>query len=251
MQEQNSAVQGAGNLQPGDEAYKVQLEIFEGPLDLLLHLIRQQELDIYNIPVASITQQYLDYIQTMRQLNITVAGEFLVMASTLIYIKSRMLLPLEPDSTEDDYEADPRLELVEQLIEYEKYKQAAHLLHEKESMELSVWTRGDQEFELDEKEAVSVGLFDVIKAFHQIIQRYQDQIVWEIERDPVTLEEKLDEIRRLLRARRRFLFSIFFERKLSRIHLGVTLMALLELVRLGEVRLFQKGIFEDIRIVAC
>jgi segregation and condensation protein A len=241
----------AENLQPGDDAYKVQLEIFEGPLDLLLHLIRQQEIDIYDIPVSSITQQYLDYVQMMRQLNITVAGEFLVMASTLIYLKSSMLLPLEPDSTEDDYEGDPRQELVEQLLEYEKYKQAAHLLHEKESMELAVWTRGEKEFELDEKEAVAVGLFDVIQAFHQIVQRYQDQIVLEIERDPVTLEEKIDEIRRLLKARRRFLFSIFFERKLSRIHLGVTLMALLELVRLGEIRLFQKGIFEDIQIVAC
>lgn len=238
-------------LPSGGEAYKVQLEVFEGPLDLLLHLIRQQELDIYEIPIASITQQYLDYVQMMRDLNITVAGEFVVMAATLIHIKSRMLLPLEPDPSQDETEEDPRQELVQQLIEYEKYKKAAHMLHEKESVELAVWPRGEHEFELDEKEVVSVGLFDVISAFHQVVQRYQDQIVWEIERDTVTVGEKIDEIRRLLKARRRFLFSLFFERKLSRMHLGVTLLALLELVRRGEICLFQKGVFEDIQIVAC
>jgi segregation and condensation protein A len=232
------------------EGYKVELDIFEGPLDLLLHLIRTQEVDIYDIPIAKITDQYLQYIQIMRDLNISVAGEFLYMASTLIYIKSRMLLPPDPSAEGEEFE-DPRQELVQQLLEHEKFKNAAQLLYERETVELSVWSRGENEFAGEEQELVSANVFDLLKAFHTIVERYKDQIVLEVEHEGVTLEEKIAEIRRLLLVRREFLFSMFLERGVSRIHLVVTILALLELVKRHEIRLFQKGMFEDIRIAAC
>ena len=232
------------------ETCQVQLDVFEGPLDLLLHLIRTQELDIRDIPIARVTRQYLDYLQLMRDLNMTVAGEYLVMAATLIHIKSRMLLP-EDDLSEPDPEEDPREELVRDLLQYEQFKQAAHLLHEKEIMEQSSWTRGTNEFEEEEKEMVVVDLYDVVRAFHRIVNRYKDRILVEIDRDDVTLDGKMHEIRRLLQLEGEFFFSLFFQRGISRRHLVVALLALLELVRLGEIRLFQKGAFQDIRIVAC
>ncbi len=232
------------------ETCQVRLDVFEGPLDLLLHLIRTQELDICDIPTARVTRQYLDYLQLMRDMNMTVAGEYLVMAATLIHIKSRMLLP-EDDSSEPEPEEDPREELVRDLLQYEQFKQAAHLLHEKEILEQSSWTRGTDEFEEEEKEMVVVDLFDVVRAFHRIVNRYKDRILVEIDRDDVTLESKLQEIRRLLQLEGEFLFSLFFKRGISKRHLVVALMALLELVRLGEIRLFQKSAFQDIRIVAC
>ena len=232
------------------ETCQVQLDVFEGPLDLLLHLIRTQELDIRDIPIARVTRQYLDYLQFMRDLNMNVAGEYLVMAATLIHIKSRMLLP-EEDSADAVTEEDPREELVRDLLQYEQFKQAAHMLHEKEILEQSSWTRGTNEFEEEEKEMVVVDLFDVVRAFHRIVNRYKDRILVEIDRDDVTLEGKIHEIRRLLQVEGEFFFSLFFKRGISRRHLVVALMALLELVRLGEIRLFQKGAFQDIRIVAC
>lgn len=231
------------------EDYKVQLDIFEGPLDLLLHLIRTQEIDIYDIPIARITDQYLSYLQMMRDLSINLAGEFLLMAATLIYIKSRMLLPAEP--IEEGEIEDPRQDLVQQLLEHERFKNAAQLLYQRETVELSVWPRGENEFAEDEQEMISANVFDLVKAFHVIVERYKDQIVMEVQRENVTLEGKLQEIRRLLAVRKDFLFSMFFEQKLSKIHVVVTILALLELVKRHEVRLFQKGMFEDIRIRAC
>ncbi|RPJ58767.1 MAG: chromosome segregation protein ScpA [Acidobacteria bacterium] len=232
------------------EDYKVRLEIFEGPLDLLLHLIRTQEIDIYDIPIARITDQYLQYLQMMRDLSINLAGEFLLMAATLIYIKSRTLLPAEPAESGEEIE-DPRKDLVQQLLEHERFKNAAQLLYERETVELSVWGRGENEFAEDEQEMVSANVFDLVKAFHVIVERYKDQIVMEVRRENVTLEGKLQEIRRLLMVRKDFCFSMFFEQKLSKVHLVVTILALLELVKRHEIRLFQKGMFEDIRIRAC
>ncbi len=235
-----------------DAAYHVNLDVFEGPLDLLLHLIRSQELDIYDIPIARITDQYLQYLARMEELNIGVAAEFVVMASTLIFIKSKMLLPAEPRGQEEDGEwEDPRAELVEQLLEHEKFKNAAQMLFSRETVELSVWGRGENEFEQEEKEMVSATVFDVIKAFHLMVERFKEQIVLEVESETVTVEQKLGELRRMLTVQREFRFSIFFEKRISRLHLIVTLIALLELVRLREVRLHQVGLFEDIRIAAC
>ncbi len=232
--------------------YRVTLDVFEGPLDLLLHLIRSQELDIYDIPIAQVTDQYLKYLALMEELNIGLAAEYLVMAATLIHIKSRMLLPPDPNQQADGGdEEDPRAELVEQLLEHEKFKNAAQMLYSRETVELSVWPRGQNEFEDEEKEMVSATVFDLIQAFHLMVERFKEQIVLEVESEAVTLEEKLIELRRLLTVRKEFNFSLFFEKKISRLHLIVTLIALLELVRLREVRLQQEGLFQDIRIVAC
>jgi segregation and condensation protein A len=231
--------------------YRVHLEVFEGPLDLLLHLIRVQELDIYDIPISRITKQYLEYLDLMRDLNITVAGEFLLMAATLIHIKSRMLLPVETDPEVEGTGDDPRQELVDRLLEHERFKKAAGLLHDRQVMEDSTWVRGFDEFEQDEQEAVSATLYDLIKAFHKMVERYSDKIVVSVEHENVSMEEKLRELRRILSVKKELLFSSFFEKQISRLQLMVTFMALLELARLREVKLRQKGVFEDIRILAC
>ncbi len=250
MEEIPSPVESDGTDAPGQ--YRVRLDIFEGPLDLLLHLIRSQELDIYDIPIAKVTDQYLKYLSLMQDLNISVAGEYLLMASTLIYIKSKMLLPPDPAQLLEEGEAeDPRAGLVEQLLEHEKFKNAAQMLYSRETVELSVWPRGLNEFREEEKEMVAATVFDLIQAFHLMAERFKSQIVLEVQSESVTLEEKLMELRRLLMMRKEFNFSLFFEKKISRMNLVVTFIALLELVRLREVRLQQVGLFEDIRIVAC
>ncbi len=236
---------------PEGEGYTVQLESFEGPLDLLLHLIRQQEIDIYLIPIAQITDQYLHYLDMMKDLNITIAGDFLVIAATLIHIKSGMLLPAQPGSELDEEVERSRKELVEQLLEHEKFKQAAQMLFERETVELCVWPPDDNEFQDEERELISANVFDLVSAFHRMVERYKDQIVLEMENDPVTLAEKIGEIRRLLKVQKEVLFSFFFQLKLTRLHLAVTFMALLELTRLQEIQLIQKDLFEDIRILAC
>ena len=235
---------------PGQE-YTVQLDVFEGPLDLLLHLIRQQEIDIYDISLARITDQYLRYLDMMKDLNITLAGDFLVMAATLIHIKSRTLLPVEPDSEAEQEIEEFRKDLVQQLLEHEKFKQAAQMLYERETIELSVWPRGDNEFEEEERELISANVFDLVSAFHQMVERFKERIVLEVEGEVVSVQEKIEEIRRLLTVQEAILFSFFFEMERSRLHLVVTLFALLELVKLQEIRLVQKGSFEDIRIQSC
>ncbi|HSR69906.1 MAG TPA: segregation/condensation protein A [Acidobacteriota bacterium] len=236
---------------PEVQALNIRLEIFEGPLDLLLHLIRTQELDIYDIPIAQVTDQYLAFLDVMKDLNINIAGEFLVMAAQLILIKSRMLLPPDPSQAEDEEFIDPRAELVDQLLEYEKFKNAADLLYERETVELGVHGRGWEEFAEDEKEIVDVNVFDLVKAFHQIVERYKEQVVIEVEHEPATIEEKMTELRRLLSLKREIFFSMFFQSQISKFHIVLTFFALLELVRMEEVRLYQKGVFEDIRIKAC
>lgn len=235
-----------------EEPLRIHLEVFEGPMDLLLHLIRTQEIDVYDIPIAQVTDQYLRYLQWMTDLNINVAGEFLVMAATLILIKSRMLLPPDPNQSDgDEPSEDPRAQLVEQLLEYERFKTAAHLLYERETVELCVWPRGSDEFEDEEKEMVDVTVFELVQSFHRILERYKDQVVMDVRHESVTLEEKLEEVRRLLSVEREILFSIFLKAKCAKSHLVMLFFALLEMVRLEEVRLYQKGVFEDIRIVAC
>jgi segregation and condensation protein A len=236
---------------PESSDYRVKLEIFEGPLDLLLHLIRTQEIDIYDIPIARITEQYLEYLRMMKELSITVAGEFLLVAATLIHIKSRMLLPPDPVAEGEEEPEDPRRELVDRLLEHERFKRAAGLLHDRQVIEDSVWVRQSNEFDEEELEAVSATLFDLVKAFHQIFERYRDQIVLKIERENVTLEQKLAELRSLLAVRREILFSSFLAGPVSRLHLVMTFFALLEMARLREIRLFQDVMFSDIRIVAC
>jgi segregation and condensation protein A len=235
----------------GVELYRVRLDVFEGPLDLLLHLIRTQELDIYDIPIARVTEQYLAYLDLMRELNISLAGEFLLMAATLIHIKSRMLLPPDPTATPDIPPEDPRRELVERLLEHEQFRRAADLLHDRQIVEDSIWVRGEREFEAEEAEAVSATLFDLVAAFHRILERHRDRIVLQVDHESISLEQRLEELRALLKLRREFFFSLFLQQPVSRLYLVVTFFALLELTRLQEIRLAQEAHFADIRIMAC
>lgn len=248
--EADSQQESSELVDPGD-SYQVRLGIFDGPMDLLLHLIRRQEIDIYDIPIARITDQYLQYLKMLRDLNITLAGDFVKLAATLIYIKSQMLLP-RPAATDPGEEAeDPRQELVQQLLEHERFQKAAGMLYDRQVVELSVWSRGEDEFEEEEKEAVSAGVFDLIRAFHGILERHRQQIVLQVEQEAVSVEGKLAEIRRLLALQKEILFSLFLHARVTRLHLVVTFIALLEMARLGEVRLLQTRMFDDIRIVSC
>jgi segregation and condensation protein A len=244
---------GPGELPQTDEETEpgvtIRLDAFEGPLDLLLHLIKREEIDIWNIPIARITEQYLEYLQLMKDLNINVAGEWLVMAATLIYIKSRMLLPPEPVAeAEQEASGDPRTELVYQLLEHQKFKNAAHMLYTREEVENAVWHNPPEEVLADGKELVSATLFDLLKAFHEVVKRFESQRGLQLAEEEVSIEQKLADVRRLLLVRDSILFSSFFAEARSKRHLIVTFLALLELVRLREIWLYQKKNFDEIYI---
>lgn len=234
---------------PDGPAMMIRLEGFEGPLDLLLHLIKHEEIDIWNIPIAHVTEQYLNYLHLMQDLNINLAGEWLVMAATLIYIKSRMLLPPDPvQEKAQEEEEDPRKELVYQLLEHQKFKNAAQMLYTREEVENAVWNSPPQDVLDHGKEVVAVTLFDLLRAFHEVVKRFEAQAGMEVDQEEVTIEQKLTEIRRLLLVHDSLVFSQFFERISSKRHLIVAFLALLELVRLREVSLRQAKPFDEIHI---
>jgi segregation and condensation protein A len=226
----------------------IKLEAFEGPLDLLLHLIKAEEIDIGNIPIAHITEQYLQYLQIMKDLNINVAGEWLMMAATLIYIKSRMLVPQEPSAEAQQEEEDPRNELVYQLLEHQKFKNAAEMLYTREEVENAVWCRPPEDALEDGNEVIAVTLFDLLRAFHEIVRRFEAQRVMEVAQEEITIEQKIADIRTQFLVHDKILFSSFFTQICSKRHLIVIFLALLELVRLHEVWLYQKKAFEEIQI---
>jgi len=228
----------------------IRLESFEGPLDLLLHLIKKEEIDIWNIPIAHITEQYLEYLQIMRDLNINMAGEWLLMAATLIYIKSRMLVPQEPaGDPAAEQEEDPRTELVYQLLEHQKFKNAAEMLHTREEIETAVWSKPPAELREEGEEVVAVTIFDLLRAFHQVIKRFETQRMMEVEAEQVTVEDRIADIRKRFLVRDKILFSSFFAEARSKTYLIVTFLALLELSRMNEIRLYQKKAFDEIVIV--
>lgn len=234
---------------PEGTGVTVHLEAFEGPLDLLLHLIKREEIDIWNIPIARITEQYLEYVQIMKDLNINLAAEWLMMASTLIYIKSRMLVPQEKkEESEDEDIEDPRHELVYQLLEHQKYKNAAEMLHTREEVENAVWNKPPADALDDANEIVDVSLFDLLRAFHEVVRRFEEQQVLEVDHEEVTIEQMIADIRNRLLLHDTILFSALFAESRSKRHMIVTFLALLELVRMHEVRLRQKKAFEDIQI---
>ncbi len=227
----------------------IKLDAFEGPLDLLLHLIRSEELDIWNIPIARITEQYLEYLQIMKDLNINVAGEWLLMASTLIYIKSKMLLPPEPGTApEDEAKEDPRKELVYQLLEHQKFKNAAQMLYTREEVEDSVWHKPPHDLAQDEGEVVAVTLFDLVRAFHEIVRQFDARRAMEVSPEEISIEEKMEEIRRLFLVHETILFSALFAEARSKRHLIVAFLALLELSRMHEIWIYQKKVFDEIYI---
>jgi segregation and condensation protein A len=204
--------------------------------------------DIWNIPIARITEQYLEHLQIMKDLNINVAGEWLVMAATLIYIKSRMLLPPEPTSESLEAEGDPRSELVYQLLEHQKFKNAAQMLLTRQEVENAVWSNPAGEFVESGEEVISVSLFDLLRAFHEIVQRFEEQRRLEVPQEDISIEDKIADIRGLLLVHDTILFSNLLMQARSKRHLIVTFLALLELVRLHEVWLYQRKAFDEIFI---
>jgi len=234
--------------------YKVKLEVFEGPLDLLLYLIKQDEIDIYDISIERITRQYLEYLQAFKELNIELAGEFIVMAANLIYLKSRSLLPVDQQPPgEDAEEDDPRWDLIRQLIEYKKFKEAAAELHQREVEQERIFAReGGPSPALQESLRLGeVGIFQLINAFQAVIKKIEArQDVQEIFGERFSVSEKIDTILRRVATGVPIRFSDLFGAAVSRIEVVVTFLALLELIRLKQVRAIQKNIFEEIEIAA-
>jgi segregation and condensation protein A len=228
-------------------AYKVKLDAFEGPLDLLLYLIRKNEIDIYDIPIAEITQQYLEMLSMMRTLNLDIAGEYLVMAATLTHIKSKMLLPQPPAEGDEEAEVeDPRQELVNRLLEYEEFKRAARSLEGRDLLERDVFIRrpvdeGDDELELS--------LFDLIEAVREVLKRSSQELVHEITLERTSIEEKMTEILdKLSDLGGEFEFSSLFEERATKGLIILTFLALLELIKVRMVRVYQRKAFHAIRI---
>lgn len=223
---------------------KIVMGEFDGPLDLLLHLIRQEQINIYDIPVARIATEYLRYLQIMQELDIAVAGDFLVMAATLIELKTRMLLPRDPFATAEE-EDDPRRELVDQLLEYQKYKAAAQMLWSRATVERAVFKRAEIETDKNNPE-VTVGLFDLLKVFQEILTRHKEEVLMEIEREEISMSEMLERLRNMVMSAGEVNLRVFFEQARSRRELVVAFLSVLELVRTTDVRLFQEQTFGDI-----
>ncbi|MGE0448638.1 MAG: ScpA family protein [Vicinamibacterales bacterium] len=235
------------------EAIPVRLENFHGPLDLLLHLIKKHELDIYDIPIALITTQYLDAIALMQDLDLDMAGEFLVMAATLIHIKSRMLLPRPETAAGIDEDAeDPRDVLVRRLLEHQKFKAAAELLHEREQLRAAQWLRPDQRVATiagDEYEPeLEVDLFSLLSAFQAVVQRAKQRPKVLLPAEEVPIEVRIDQLLARLSETEACGFEELFADVDDRPGLIVTFLALLEMIRLKLVRVFQAGSFGPIRV---
>jgi len=224
--------------------YQIDLDSFKGPLDLLLHLIQKHEMDIYDIPIAEITAQYLGTIEVMKSLNLDLAGEFLVMAATLLLIKSRMLLPRDEEEAAEDAELDPRAELVQRLLEYQRYREAAISLDALPLLGRDVFVGcllEAQDDEDDDAEWEPVGLFELVAAFRQLIQGNGEESVHEISRERLSVTDRINQILVSLSERGSLAFGDLLPTVVSRNEVVVTFLAMLELVKMRLARLMQNG----------
>ncbi len=235
-------------------AYEIKLDVFEGPLDLLLYLIRKNEIDIYNIPIALITRQYLEYVELMKALNLDLAGEYLVLAATLLHIKSRMLLPT-PEAEEgggEDEAGDPRAELVQQLLDYQAFKEAALELDRRTLLERDVFKRGSGPEKLPEEEGaerpVEADIFDLVEAFQRMLAQLDRAELMEIDLERISLADRINEIMDRLCERRSMTFSELLDERKTRQMIVYTFLAILELMKLRMIRVYQAGSFAAIRI---
>jgi segregation and condensation protein A len=231
---------------------KISLPLYEGPLDLLLDLIRRQKLDIYDIPIARVTEQYLSYLHLMEEMNVDVASEFILIAAQLIYIKSRMLLPPDPDATPEEQE-DPRNELVRRLLEYEKFKNAAQMLYQREMIENASWTNpGDMVMDDAELEPeLNVTLYDLLLAFRDVIKRAEQRPLLEVSRDEFSVEQMMAFLfEKIVSARSAVSLSDVLPEILSRRGIITAFLALLELTRLRAIYLKQERAFAEITVRA-
>jgi segregation and condensation protein A len=235
------------------EEYKVKLEVFEGPLDLLLYLIRKSEVDIYDIPIEKITKQYVEYLNLMRMLDLEIAGEFLVMAATLMMIKSRTLLPVEDrPMMEDEVEEDPRWELIRSLVEYKKFKDVAVHLQKREIQQENIFARRPVELDAinDSLELGELSIFDLINAFNETLKRAAArEDLREIFEEKWTVADKIQWILGLMQEHATVLFSKLFESAVTRTEIVVTFLALLELIKMRQLRVRQGEHFGEIEII--
>jgi segregation and condensation protein A len=231
--------------------YEVKLEVFEGPLDLLLHLIYKNEVDIFDIPIATITDQYLEYIDMMESLNINMAGDFLIMASTLIHIKSKLLLP----NSEGQEEEDPRVEITVPLLEYMRVKEIAEELSEREILDRDVFARHISSHIKDQAEEeniqMDVNLFQLIDAFKRIVEQRSEGVPIKIQTNGLSVKERIELIIAQLRQKGAIFFREIFDKEMTVKELIITFLAMLELVHTGFIKVFQPTPTSDIRLMPC
>jgi segregation and condensation protein A len=244
-------IDGSSDAPDSLKSVHFKLDVFEGPIDLLLHLIREQKIDIYDIPIVQITHQYMEYLGMMKELNLEIAGDFLVMAATLIHIKSRMLLPPGEEENEEPAE-DPREELVQKLLEYQAYQESSLLLRKREDIWKNIFQRiatdkDDIEFE-PEPVLFEANAYDLISAFQKLLEK-APELTLEITRETLTVKDKINYIIEQLEKEDGIKFEDLFGESYTRITLIVTFLALLEIVRLGLVKLYQESAFGQIWVL--
>lgn len=226
---------------------KIRLDIFEGPLDLLLYLIKKEHINIYDIPIVKVVEQYLEYLELMKIMDINIASEYLVMAATLINIKSKVLLPQPPQ--EEQKEEDPREELVKKLLEYEKFKEAAEFLKIKEAQRNKYIPRPAMQFESSEILYMEASIFDLISAFKNALKEVPKELFFEIIKDEFTVEQKIHDILHLLLIKDKISLDELFANAKSKLEIVVIFLAILELIKIREIICVQEKLFSPILIL--
>jgi segregation and condensation protein A len=234
-------------------SYEIKLDIFEGPLDLLLYLIKKNEIDIYNIPIALITEQYLNYLGVMQSLNLDLAGEYLVLASTLLHIKSKMLLPVDEEKTDEDEEGeDPREELVKQLVEYQAFKEVALKIEHRPVLERDVFKRTYpvtlDSSEEEEEPLEEIDMFVLLQAFQRIVASIDDKFMMDIDVEKMTLTDRINDIMERLTVEKSTTFSDLLSEHRTKKSMVYTFLAILELMKLKMIKVYQSAPFDTIRI---
>lgn len=240
--------------QLSDQALRIQLDKFEGPFEVLLYLIRSQEIDIFDIPIVKVTEQYLRFLELLREENLDVAGDFLVMAATLIQIKSRMILPVEIEEAEEEIEEeDPRLELVEKLLEYRKFRDLTHVLtvlEERAGDQFGRRVKPKVEAVEDEDEILDIGLYDLIKAVRRVLRYVGEAYIHEVQGEGASVDEKIAFIEQKLQEQDSLSWTELFESSRTKVELVCCLLAILELCRMHRIRVHQQRTFGEIRLFA-
>jgi segregation and condensation protein A len=233
-------------------SYKIKLQLFEGPLDLLIYLVKKDHLNIYDIPIAKVTEQYMVYLELMKSLDLNIAGEFLVMAATLLQIKSKMLLPPDPTEQLEEEQADPREELVRQLLEYERFKEIALELRQRETNQQDVFKRpkpNEKDIPKDAPVYFEASIFDLITAFSKALEEIPKDIFYNVVKDEYSIEDKVHTILHLLLLKNSVTLTELFGQAKDKMEIIVTFLAILELIRLKEIIAQQKELFGEIEVV--
>ncbi|HDZ77165.1 MAG TPA: chromosome segregation protein ScpA [Candidatus Omnitrophica bacterium] len=230
-------------------SHKIKLHVFEGPLDLLLYLIKKDEINIYDIPITQVTEQYMKYLDLMELLDLDIAGEFLVIAASLVHIKSKMLLPRDPQEEEEEIE-DPRTDLVEKLLEYKRFKEVAEDLRSREQFKQTLFTRKPEIKEKDPNEVYfETSLFELISAFSNALKDIPKDVFYEVIKDEFTVDEKIHDILHSLFKKSKLKLSELFEKAKNNLEMIATFLAILELIKIKEVKIMQKALFDEIEIM--